>query len=1768
MKKSQANIRKISRLCICLLSLVVVMFFWVSPGQAINTLNDYTSYPPFLATETPPNVIIALDISGSMKQSAYTQPGKAWKTATQNDYNKDYKYFGYFDSTKKYSYDSSNQFFTVDVAGEWDGNFLNWLTMRRIDVARKVIVGGKVSVKTKDQDAGYTKDDGTVIPPSPTFGEIVPINRNEAKNWTDWQDDWDGWYVLEGQYEPYDYQFYKQYSANATENLTPSGIADNSTFLINNQRLIPQVNAGGNALALSDHVEVGTVTMNWDILEEEWIWVPFKNTYVRPRVVAKAQTYNGSDPMSDPRIRLENGWDATNNTGFYVRLQEWDYRDGNHTSETFSYIVVESKDGDVATPMGCMAIPDDNGQNWYFCADGDSQPVDSADCGDLADASVTGEVVAWEAVQPPQTPIVFTGVTTWTEGGDTSALNTRNYNISTTQMTVTIQEQESNGGGSKCTHATVEQVAAIAIVPPLGTAGTSAGTWTNGTTSIKLQAGYLSNVNNNWKTLTYDTSATSTTFVEKPIFLAEMQTANGSDPATIRVDGSAGNNNKTQINLKVHEEKSDDTELNHADEDVGWLAIEYVSGYAIRVGVTEEPIGLMQKVANSMRLGVAVYNYDHDKSVTGIYNGNTVHGGTLSPCYPDTNLPVDQRTNYDICLSTGVADPVNNSIRVVEEHPLIWGSTPIAETLVEIKNYVQQASATGTGYYDDKSTEPTYPFDSTDDPYYYSDLGTKLDCASTFVLHFNDGEPYRDWDGSGHPSIVGDGDGATGLNEMLDDVAFSMRNVDLRSDSELPGHQEVISYYVLAALGESDSAQYSTATRRLREAAINGGFVDSDGDHAPDVAHPANINTYMQDNEDASTGLPDCTGDENEWDADGDCNPDTFYFANDGYALEQELADAFLSIEERNASGTAASVISNTRSGEGAIYQSVFFPEYISNGTKVEWVGQLHALLVDAYGNMREDTNNNAQLDLAEDLFITYQEDPDTGEMKVYKYRDGVVVDGVVTGSNGIFDDYEWDTVVEIGSTETIDYLWSSTDWLNADSGVDALDPLTQRGYATTNRQRYIFTFLDDGDMLAESGEVIGFTTANKASIAPYLHAFEPFAYTAASPPTGIEAADFNTFVDHQADRLIEWIRGEDQGSLSFSSSVIPPMRSRHYKDSNNIARTWRLGDIVNSTPTVVGRPAENFDLLYYDQSFSEFYTKYKTRRNVVYVGGNDGMFHAFNAGFYDTTSKQYMLRPQVWDDVAAAYVEDTSKTEFDLGAEMWAYVPFNLLPHLYWLSDPDYTHVYYVDMKPKIFDANIFPDDTVHPNGWGTVLVGGMRFGGGKINADINKDGVLDASDPAMTSAYFIFDITDPETAPTLLAEITLPGLGYTTNYPMVIALRDRGMTGAATGSDINDWYLFLGSGPANAAGEPDDIALDEASSKQPGKIFLLDLNVLGKSAGQDVCFMNSVGTCVSSSASPVPLVSLDTNSFISEAIGVDWDFDFKNDAVYFGTVSGDETNGWGGKLRRLKVGNSTVITSWDLDNVFLDLSDGSIPGLTTGQPITAAPSAGLDTQGNRWIFVGTGRYYTPTDSYNTDQQSYYGLKETKDVSDTFDYATLNRNTTDLFDSSDVKVYEGGADVKNAGSASSFSLLRSELSLKNGWFMDFSDSKERNLGQAALLGKILTFTTYVPNDDPCAANGNSWVYALNYETGTAHEYPVIGTDPDDTTTASDNVEGQEKVLKRVSIGEGLATSPGLHTGREGGAKAFIQSSTGAITTFEQSTPGRTKSGMTSWQFE
>ena len=108
------------------------------------SMTDYQCFPIFTTSVVTPNIMIMLDNSGSMNFMAYGYTNGYYHP---DDFDPNVSYYGYFNPDAKYTYAISNEF-DMDPAGDWDGSFLNWLTMRRVDLARKVLVGGLATSRT------------------------------------------------------------------------------------------------------------------------------------------------------------------------------------------------------------------------------------------------------------------------------------------------------------------------------------------------------------------------------------------------------------------------------------------------------------------------------------------------------------------------------------------------------------------------------------------------------------------------------------------------------------------------------------------------------------------------------------------------------------------------------------------------------------------------------------------------------------------------------------------------------------------------------------------------------------------------------------------------------------------------------------------------------------------------------------------------------------------------------------------------------------------------------------------------------------------------------------------------------------------------------------------------------------------------------------------------------------------------------------------------------------------------------------------------------------------------------------------------------------------------------------------------------------------------------------------------------------------------------------------------------------------------------------
>ncbi|MCX7544581.1 pilus assembly protein [Marinicella gelatinilytica] len=180
--------------------------------------------------------------------------------------------------------------------------------------------------------------------------------------------------------------------------------------------------------------------------------------------------------------------------------------------------------------------------------------------------------------------------------------------------------------------------------------------------------------------------------------------------------------------------------------------------------------------------------------------------------------------------------------------------------------------------------------------------------------------------------------------------------------------------------------------------------------------------------------------------------------------------------------------------------------------------------------------------------------------------------------------------------------------------------------------------------------------------------------------------------------------------------------------------RSSVLADVIHGSPSVVTGPSGLYDdnmwpagtpeasAFANDEGYLHYQEDQLNRHNVMYVGSNSGMLHAFDA-------------------------EDPTTTE-----EYWGYIPSKAFDNIHRLADPQFKHWSYVDNTPVVADAYFNTK-------WRTTLVGSMRYGG---------------------QAYFALDVTNaPSSAPEVLWEFTDeddPDLGYSYGHATIVRIGSTG--------------------------------------------------------------------------------------------------------------------------------------------------------------------------------------------------------------------------------------------------------------------------------------------------------------------------------------------------------------------------------------------------------
>jgi type IV pilus assembly protein PilY1 len=887
-------------------------------------------------------------------------------------------------------------------------------------------------------------------------------------------------------------------------------------------------------------------------------------------------------------------------------------------------------------------------------------------------------------------------------------------------------------------------------------------------------------------------------------------------------------------------------------------------------------------------------------------------------------------------------------------------------------------------------------------------------CRKSFVLLMSDGAYNGDVD----PAVP----------------ARAMHVNDLRSD--LDGVQNV-STYVVYAFGDLDPGTRIQGKNSMLMTALFGGHTyQNTGDwpypfvsfspsstNCPTVLSPAEDQTPHTDIRDVNSTtfcnsryapsgtaysyLSQCNPPSNwntncsSWDRDQNGVPDNYFEADDPADLEARLTEALNAMLRRASSGTAASVLASSEGSGANLLQAVFYPKRLFNNTEVDWISEIQNLWFYVDPWFRGATN------IREDSIENRALDMVSDNVVQFAFN-------TVTAKTEL-KRYTPNSDGSRGAESTP----SPDDIDNAYDIWKAGDMLFKRDITTSPRT--IFTSLTGIEPHME------FSVANASFLQTYLQA---------STVT-------------EAENIIKYIHGYDL--TGYRNRTIT-------KDS--ITNTWKLGDIISSTPRLKASfPLNSYHMYppegYRDGTYSQYVNDidasgnsvgdYK-ERGMVYVGANDGMLHAFELG------------KLTFSGLGSGEIAKLETTDETLGTERWAFIPKGALPYLKYLTQTNYCHMFYIDNPVMISDASVNdnnsglqnPIKVKDRNSWRTILIGSMGIGGACRNmtstCNTTTDCVKTPINNVGYSSYFALDITDPVN-PKVLWEFSRDDLGFATTGPAIMRLGDPAKNGK--------WFAVFASGPTG----PINTTYHQfmGSSDQNLKIFVLDL-LQGPAASVqvfDTGITNAFGGSLFSAT-----LDIDRNN---QATGTP----YQDDVLYLGYTKKDMAAGtWTkGGVVRLLTNNNLNPASWTVGK-FID---------NVG-PVTSAVTKLIDTKKrNLWVYFGTGRYFYRLDNGMTiddptNQQALYGIKEPCYTSSN----TLQSNCT-------TQVVVG--DLTNKTTPSSTVPAR-------GWYINLDAASttykaERVITDPlAIYSGIVFFTTVAPSSDVCSFGGKTALWFPWYETG------------------------------------------------------------------------------------
>lgn len=544
------------------------------------------------------------------------------------------------------------------------------------------------------------------------------------------------------------------------------------------------------------------------------------------------------------------------------------------------------------------------------------------------------------------------------------------------------------------------------------------------------------------------------------------------------------------------------------------------------------------------------------------------------------------------------------------------------------------------------------------------------------------------------------------------------------------------------------------------------------------------------------------------------------------------------------------------------------------------------------------------------------------------------------------------------------------------------------------------------------------------------------------------------------------------------------------------------IGDIINSSPVVVGTPAylayladaiEESDRSDYKSyaSFREANRKAVTdpdtgavsgRKEMIYVGGNDGMLHGFNAA---------------------------------TGIEEFAFIPTEVIKNLYRLTGKNYSggeHHYFVDGTPIVRDVYLSDDE-----GWRTVLIGTLRAGG---------------------KALFALDVTEPDSIKLLweFDSATDEDLGYTFAQPEIVRLH------------TGEWAVLQGNGYDSSNNRAALLIIDIKTGDLIKKITVPEV------LDGNITLPNGLSSVRGADNNGDGLVDY---AYAGDLQGNLWRFDLVS------TSGSTETPASGDPFAR----TNTEVASTSKDD--FKLAYGGNPlftardstEATARQAITIQPSlVRHPTSHGYLVLVGTGKYFEhsdanvdtsramtlygiwdrntkrqKTDSGTTTAASRSNLKEQKFTAQqvgaridetgtnvTRDIRLLSYERPEWYKDSDNQVDD--PDIPNP--------LHNDDNVNHwGWALDMAvGSKlegEMIINNMTASGSILFLSSLTPNQDPCQAGADTWLYAVDAFSGGRTRFNVLDLNADRIVDSLDEY-GEDVVsgMRFPALG-GFTLAPG-----------------------------------------